>query len=215
MKNWAMHLMPWIQLIKQLLWVFLLQFRKKPRLWQRAGIQMHQPYRCNTLNDMSEKNPINPEANFADNLMKSCQADVFNLVKSTGMSKRDLEETKIKCETETRQMLLGFLGIIDSFNSRFDEYESKKKILSEETLNWISKFNITYKKLLNAIKECGITPIEISPGEIFNADLHNAVEIEDRSDKPDGSILQEIYRGYRWRGKLLRPTDVKITRAMK
>lgn len=167
------------------------------------------------MNDKSEKKSLNSDPDPAINLIKNCQADVFNLVRSTGMGKRDLEEAKIKCETETRKMLLGFLGIADSFKSRFDEFESKKKILSEETTGWVSKFSITYKKLLNSIKECGVTPIEIQPGEIFNSDLHNAVEIEDTNDQPGGTILQEIYRGYYWQGKVLRPTDVKIARSKK
>ena len=167
------------------------------------------------MNVKLEKNNKYISAEQVDNLMKSCQEDVFDLVKNIGIAKQKFEESKIQNEGETRKILLGFLSIADSFKSRFDELELKKKGLTEETLSWISKFNITYKKLLNTIRECGITPIVVAPGEIYNAELHNAIEVEEHSDKKDGTILQEIYQGYFWHGKVLRPSDVKLSRSKK
>jgi molecular chaperone GrpE len=134
-------------------------------------------------------------------------------VKNVGLMKRTLEEEKMKWESDAQKILLNFLSIVDSFRSRFGELEQKKEGLSEETLSWISKFTITYKKLMNVIKECGITPIEIVPGENFNAELHNVVETEEKAGISDGTILEEIYTGYRWKGKVLRPTDVKIAKS--
>lgn len=167
------------------------------------------------MNDKPGKDTENISDGNKDNLMKSCQEDVFDLVKNIGIAKQNLEESKMQCESETRKILLGFLSIADSFKSRFDELELKKKGLTEETLTWISKFNITYKKLLNTIKECGITPIDIVSGEMFNAELHNVVEVVEDSNQEDGTILQEIDRGYRWQSKILRPSDVKISRGKK
>lgn len=173
---------------------------------------MHQPYKCKTMNDTPEKKGDDTCADPENNLMKSCQDDVFNLVKNIGIARRELEESKMQSEVEIRKILLGFLSVADSFKSRFDEFELKKGKLTEETLTWISKFNITNKKLLNVIKECGITPVDAAPGEMFNPELHNAVEIDEDSDKENGTIIQEIYRGYRWQGRILRPVDVKISR---
>jgi molecular chaperone GrpE len=162
----------------------------------------------NPPDDKKNQGPAGPSVN----PMKDCQEDVFSLVKNLGMLKRTLEEEKMKWESDTQKILLNVLSIVDSFRSRFGEIEQKKEGLSEETLSWISKFTITYKKLMNVIKECGITPIEIVAGEKFNAELHNAVETEEKKDTPDGTILEEIYAGYRWKGKVLRPSDVKVAR---
>jgi molecular chaperone GrpE len=167
------------------------------------------------MNDKAEvrSGKTNPES--AENILRASRDDVFNLVKNAGMAKQMLEESKMQSESETRKILLGFLAIADSFKSRLDEFELKKKGLSDETVTWISKFNITYKKLLNTIKEYGITQIIITPGEIYNSELHNAVEVEENPDLKDGTILQEIYPGYYWRAKVLRPTDVRISRSKK
>jgi molecular chaperone GrpE (heat shock protein) len=167
------------------------------------------------MNNIPEKNNKVTGNEQADDLMKICEDDVFNLVKNIGIARQKLDESKMECEGETRKILLAFLSIADSFKSRFDEFELKKKDLSEETLTWISKFSITYKKLLNTIKECGLTTVEIVPGDIFNAELHNAVEVIEDSGKKNGTIIQEVYRGYCWKGKVLRPSDVIISRNSK
>jgi hypothetical protein len=85
------------------------------------------------MNVKLEKNNKDISAGQVDNLMKSCQEDVFDLVKNIGIAKQKFEESKIQNEGETRKILLGFLSIADSFKSRFDELELKKKGLTEET----------------------------------------------------------------------------------
>ncbi len=48
-------------------------------------------------------------------------------------------------------------------------------------------------------------------GEAFNPYLHEAVEAVDDSDKPDGTILEELRKGYTLGEETLRPARVKVS----
>jgi molecular chaperone GrpE len=48
-------------------------------------------------------------------------------------------------------------------------------------------------------------------GETFNPYVHEAVEAVDDSDKPDGTILEELRKGYTLGEETLRPARVKVS----
>ncbi|MEK7195623.1 MAG: nucleotide exchange factor GrpE [Patescibacteria group bacterium] len=61
------------------------------------------------------------------------------------------------------------------------------------------------------LKKRGLKKIKISPGEKFNPAVAESVA-EAESDKPPGTILEEIETGYRLYDKILRPARVKISK---
>ncbi|GCE10394.1 nucleotide exchange factor GrpE [Tengunoibacter tsumagoiensis] len=56
----------------------------------------------------------------------------------------------------------------------------------------------------------GLTPVT-SVGETFNPYLHEAIEAIENSDKPDGTILEEVRKGYTLGEETLRPARVKVS----
>ncbi len=66
-----------------------------------------------------------------------------------------------------------------------------------------------YNRMYETLKKMGLEPI-VSDGKAFDPNLHQAVERVETKDSPDGSILSEFQRGYLFKGKLLRPTMVKV-----
>jgi len=48
-------------------------------------------------------------------------------------------------------------------------------------------------------------------GEQFNPEFHEAVE-QVKSNKPSGSVVKEIQKGYLLHDKVLRPTKVKVSK---
>ncbi len=66
-----------------------------------------------------------------------------------------------------------------------------------------------YNRMYETLKKMGLEPI-VSEGKTFDPNLHQAVERVETKDSPDGSILSEFQRGYFFKGKLLRPTMVKV-----
>lgn len=66
-----------------------------------------------------------------------------------------------------------------------------------------------YGRLYDALKKSGLEPIE-TEGKMFDPYLHQAVERVESKEAADGTILGEFQRGYNFKGKLLRPSMVKV-----
>jgi len=64
------------------------------------------------------------------------------------------------------------------------------------------------KRLQNLLSNEGVEKIQGS-GSRFNPDLHEAA-LREESDKEEGTILEEIRQGYTLKGKVLRPSIVKV-----
>jgi molecular chaperone GrpE len=56
----------------------------------------------------------------------------------------------------------------------------------------------------------GLTPVP-TVGEEFNPYIHEAVEAVEDSDKPEGTILEEVLKGYKLGDETLRPARVKVS----
>lgn len=56
----------------------------------------------------------------------------------------------------------------------------------------------------------GLNPVA-TIGEAFNPYIHEAVEAVENSDKPDGTILEELRKGYTLGEETLRPARVKVS----
>lgn len=60
----------------------------------------------------------------------------------------------------------------------------------------------------------GINPVP-TIGEPFNPYLHEAIEAVENSDKPEGTIVEEVLKGYTLGDETLRPARVKVSMGSK
>ncbi|MBI2874748.1 MAG: nucleotide exchange factor GrpE [Firmicutes bacterium] len=67
------------------------------------------------------------------------------------------------------------------------------------------------RQLADLLKEEGLEPLD-PVGQTFDPQFHEAVEQADSEEHADGTILKELQRGYRLRGKILRPSLVRVAR---
>ena len=65
----------------------------------------------------------------------------------------------------------------------------------------------------NALANANVEPIP-AVGEVFNPELHEAVDIADVGPEDDGRVLEEYTRGFRAGDRLLRPARVRVGRAL-
>lgn len=61
------------------------------------------------------------------------------------------------------------------------------------------------------LRRHGVERIPIKPGDAFDPSISEAIAEVD-SDKPEGSVVEEIEAGYRIYDKILRPARVKIAK---
>ena len=61
------------------------------------------------------------------------------------------------------------------------------------------------------LRKRGLEQIKVEPGEQFNPERHESVgEIE--SEHPEGTVAEEVQKGYLLRGKIIRPTRVRLAK---
>lgn len=66
-----------------------------------------------------------------------------------------------------------------------------------------------YNRMAETLKKTGLEPIETA-GKPFDPHLHQAIERVETNDAPDNTVIGEFQRGYHFKGKLLRPSMVRV-----
>ncbi len=126
-------------------------------------------------------------------------------------SRKDEEKRREEfLKFSNRLIISDTLTVLDSFDLAFAHCESLKEFQKEETEKLLKGFYLIKAQLNDILKKYGLSVIK-SMGEKFNPELHEAVaEIE--SDKESGTIIEEIQKGYKLQGKVLRAAKVKIAK---
>jgi molecular chaperone GrpE len=89
-----------------------------------------------------------------------------------------------------------------------DDFDRARKVEGGSP-EYTKGVDLIYTHMCETLKKLGLEPIETA-GKSFDPHLHQAVERVETKDSPDGTILGEFQRGYNFKGKLLRPSMVKV-----
>lgn len=136
---------------------------------------------------------------------KRALADYENYKKRSEEDKKEL--VQYACEN----LILEILPVLDNFQSA---YKSLPKNL--EGNSWAEGIRYIKDQLENVLKNNGIEVIK-SVGEKFDPEIHEAIEkVKSKGstnaigDKKD-MVVEEVVKGYRMKGKVIRAAKVKIS----
>ena len=101
-------------------------------------------------------------------------------------------------------LFLEMLPIIDHFEMGFKSAEEHKTDCSVT-----EGFRMVYKQLLDVLKKFNVTAID-AIGEAFDPHRHESL-LHMPSDKPAGTVVEQIRRGYMLGEKLLRAAQVIVS----
>jgi molecular chaperone GrpE len=65
------------------------------------------------------------------------------------------------------------------------------------------------KQFHDALGKLGVEPIP-AEGEVFDPNLHQAVQMVETNEVEDHRVIDELQRGYRLKDRLLRPAMVRV-----
>lgn len=133
------------------------------------------------------------------NQLKYARADLENLQKRT---QRSIEEA---LDRANGRLLMQLLPILDELDLAIKAAETTEAGIAEGV-------GMVRNKLAKLMESEGVTPIE-ALGEPFDPRLHEAVLEVETEDHPDGSVVEEYRRGYRYRDRVLRASMVKVARS--
>jgi molecular chaperone GrpE len=83
-----------------------------------------------------------------------------------------------------------------------------KEAADKEAL--IRGVDMVLKKFEKVLGDAGLKPID-ALGKPFDPKLHEAVVKVETSDEPEGTVVEEIRKGYIFGGKVIRPSMVKVS----
>lgn len=114
-------------------------------------------------------------------------------------SAREQQEYRDYALTEAIRSLL---PIVDSFDRALATEQR-----GEDFHNGIELINRQFHDTLGKL---GVQPVEAPRGEVFDPNLHEAVQMVDTDEVKDHHVLDQLQRGYRIKDRLLRPAMVRV-----
>ena len=68
------------------------------------------------------------------------------------------------------------------------------------------------KQFARTLGEFGLVEVIAKPGDVFDANLHEAVSHIESAEHPDGMIIEQLQSAYRLGDRLLRPARVVVSK---
>ena len=126
-------------------------------------------------------------------------ADFENFRKRTSREKEELE-LQVKCNT-----ISNMLEVVDNF----ERARAQIKPQNDGEMAVHKSYQSVYKQLVEALKRIGVAPMR-AEGQEFDPNLHEAVMREPTDEYADGTVIEELVRGYVLGERVLRHAMVKV-----
>lgn len=151
--------------------------------------------------------------------LKACEAEKgeylagWQRTKADSVNARREEEEKRKdiIKFSEKALVLELVNLADSFDRLYADKEGWEKIEK----NWRQGMEHLRAQLMNIMKSRGVEAIE-SLGKIFNPKESESIGEAgvDREEK-DGIVMEEMRKGYKMHGTVIRPSLVKVGKFFK
>jgi molecular chaperone GrpE len=123
----------------------------------------------------------------------------------TNFKRRTSEERDAMLGLASEDLVRKVLALADDFDRAV---ETRPEDLDGNA--WVEGIAAIDRKLRVLLESEGVTEIESGPGEPFDPRFHEAVANVPGTDQPDGTIVEELRRGYRLRDRVIRPALVAV-----
>lgn len=129
-------------------------------------------------------------------------ADFDNFRKRTAKEKEELDY-QIKKVT-----LSELLPVVDNF----ERARSHIKPQNDGEMTIHKSYQGVYKQLVDCLKRIGVSPMR-PEGQEFDPNFHEAVMRESTNEYPEGTVMEQLMRGYFLNERVLRHAMVKVAAA--
>ncbi len=130
-------------------------------------------------------------------------ADFDNFKKRAAREKQDA----IKFANES--LLQKLIPVLDNFDMALAATQTAAKGDAVQSLQ--TGVNMIYQQLKTALAEAGLEELDAT-GKPFDPNLHEAVSQKETTEVPEGQVVQQLRKGYKFRDRLLRPASVVVAK---
>ncbi len=100
----------------------------------------------------------------------------------------------------------GFIDAIENFLPALDSFKMATDMITDK--NTLTGIKFIEKGILDTLSKMGVNEIDCS-GE-FDPNFHQAIDVDTTSDAPPGSIVKVAYKGFTYKGKVIRYAQVIV-----
>jgi molecular chaperone GrpE len=129
-------------------------------------------------------------------------ADLENYKKRAAREKQDA----VKFANEA--LLTRLVPVIDNFDAALAAAGNAANGNAESFKTGV---NMILTQLHTVLTEAGLEEIDAA-GKAFDPNLHEAVSQHESADVPEGHVVQQLRKGYKFRERLLRPASVVVAK---
>ncbi len=131
------------------------------------------------------------------------QRDVQNIRRRHDIEKESIADRKIS------EIAVGLVEVLDSFSFAKGSISTLKG--DKNIANLLKGVEMVENQVLNLFKNIGITIIP-AEGQTFDPNFHEAIAFVEKKELPDEIVAKELKRGYLYKGKAIRPSQVQVNR---
>jgi molecular chaperone GrpE len=126
------------------------------------------------------------------------------------LRKRAIQEREKIYTFTVEEVFRKILPILDDFQRAFKSLEESKEH-KDDFKSFSEGMRLVYSNLHNLLKNYNIEPFE-STGEKFDPAKHEAIQVTEKEDEENDTILEETEIGYKINDKILRPAKVIVVK---
>lgn len=120
--------------------------------------------------------------------------------------RRSDDAQRRQVQDANERLIKELLPVLDDFDLALD---AARKTESYEQL--IGGVSAVSRKFLDTLGKQGVATIP-AVGELFSAEVHEAVMLDEDSDEPDETVTAELRKGYTLHDRVIRPSLVKVAK---
>ena len=120
--------------------------------------------------------------------------------------KRAARERDEKIKNANEALLESLVPALDNFDMAITAIEKSADSLKQGV-------DMVFKQLKKAILESGMEEIHTAVGQKFNPAWHEAVEYRESDEVSEGLVIEQIRKGYKLKGRLIRAAEVVVAKS--
>ncbi|ATA90444.1 protein GrpE [Capnocytophaga stomatis] len=153
----------------------------------------------------SEQNNESPQNNIEEELAKEKDKFLRLFAEFENYKKRTTKERIELFKTAGEDILSAMLPVMDDFDRALAE------ISKSGDENMLKGVELIHNKLVNTLKSKGLEKIEVSPSDVFDSEIHEAItQIPAPTEDLKGKIIDIIEKGYKLGNKVIRYPKVVV-----
>ena len=132
------------------------------------------------------------------------------VAETDNLRKRLAKEKQDAIRYANESLIEQLLPTMDSFDMAI----SAANTSNENTIDSLKKgVEMVHGQLKRALEDTGLKEIDAT-GEIFNPALHEAISRKETNEAADGTVIEQIRKGYQLNERLVRPASVIVATAI-